>query len=277
MPDNAVAYDQATPKTSGFSLQFTRNISHQDIAAYFHTGGTTGTPKLAQHIHGNEIADAWMASYSFGFRESEVTLTGLRLFHANASIISDIAALSKGVHALLVGKDGFRNERTIGDFSKLAERHKATNFSSVPTIYTALMDIPIDAALGEVSCATRQWPGNSRKYPRLARRVCFHTRHTINRMVKAVFIAYFQKEAESKLPPFLLEFLCGGSFNESTFHANTADLQEIALRARVLRDVSQPDLSTSISEEDLDLPVARHGHWCLRRVEKLGLRTCSKY
>lgn len=146
LPDSAVAYDPAKLNTSGDSLQFARSISREDIAAYFHTGGTTGTPKLAQHTHGNEIADAWMASYSFGFREGDVTLTGLPLFHANASIISGIAALSKGVHVLLVGKDGFRNKQTIRDFWKLVEKYRVTNFSAVPTIYAALMDVPIEGA-----------------------------------------------------------------------------------------------------------------------------------
>ena len=31
-----------------------------DIASYLHTGGTTGTPKLAAHTHGNQVTDAWM-------------------------------------------------------------------------------------------------------------------------------------------------------------------------------------------------------------------------
>ena len=34
--------------------------SATDLAALFHTGGTTGTPKLAAHTHANEVSDAWM-------------------------------------------------------------------------------------------------------------------------------------------------------------------------------------------------------------------------
>lgn len=30
-----------------------------DLAAFFHTGGTTGAPKLAAHTHTNEVSDAW--------------------------------------------------------------------------------------------------------------------------------------------------------------------------------------------------------------------------
>ena len=35
-----------------------------DLAALFHTGGTTGTPKLAAHTHANEVSDAWMIAVS---------------------------------------------------------------------------------------------------------------------------------------------------------------------------------------------------------------------
>ena len=146
MSDGAVSYHAGIGVCDGASLDTARVLKPNDIAAYFHTGGTTGTPKLAQHTHRNEVADAWMAGYSFGFREGDVTLTGLPLFHANAAIISGIGALSSGVHVLLAGKDGFRNKETISDFWRLVDRYKVTNFSAVPTIYAALMDVPKESA-----------------------------------------------------------------------------------------------------------------------------------
>ena len=36
-----------------------RKISGDEIAAYFHTGGTTGTPKLVRHTHANQVYQAW--------------------------------------------------------------------------------------------------------------------------------------------------------------------------------------------------------------------------
>ena len=145
LPAGAAWFDIADPSLSRESLESGRKINPDDIAAYFHTGGTTGTPKLAQHTHYNEVSDGWMAGYSFGFEEGDVTLTGLPLFHANASIISGITALSVGVHVVLAGKDGFRNKQTIQDFWRLVEKFGVTNFSAVPTIYAALMDVPIGA------------------------------------------------------------------------------------------------------------------------------------
>ncbi len=36
-----------------------RTIEPDDTAAYFHTGGTTGTPKLVRHTHANQVYQAW--------------------------------------------------------------------------------------------------------------------------------------------------------------------------------------------------------------------------
>ncbi|MEZ5729291.1 MAG: AMP-binding protein [Burkholderiaceae bacterium] len=35
-------------------------IDPDDTAAYFHTGGTTGTPKLVRHSHLNQVYQAWV-------------------------------------------------------------------------------------------------------------------------------------------------------------------------------------------------------------------------
>ena len=35
-----------------------------DIAAYFHTGGTTGTPKLVRHTHANQVYQAWAMQFA---------------------------------------------------------------------------------------------------------------------------------------------------------------------------------------------------------------------
>ena len=42
--------------------------SASEVAAVFHTGGTTGTPKLAAHTHANEVSDAWMIAANVLFR-----------------------------------------------------------------------------------------------------------------------------------------------------------------------------------------------------------------
>ena len=66
----------------------------------------------------------------------------------------------------------------------------------------------------------------------------------------------FRKAAKAKLPPFLFHYIDGGSYGEHTLRKNTQDLAEIALRQRVLNDMSQMDLSTELFGEKLSLPIS---------------------
>jgi L-lactate dehydrogenase (cytochrome) len=62
----------------------------------------------------------------------------------------------------------------------------------------------------------------------------------------AASIGDYRALAKARLPHFLFEYLDGGSYDEATLRRNVADLQGIALRQRVLRDVSAIDLSAEL-------------------------------
>lgn len=66
----------------------------------------------------------------------------------------------------------------------------------------------------------------------------------------------FRLAAQRRLPRFLFEYIDGGAYDESTMRRNVSDLTEIALRQRVLRDVSQVDLSTTLFGRKLTMPIA---------------------
>ena len=66
----------------------------------------------------------------------------------------------------------------------------------------------------------------------------------------------YRAAAESRLPPFLFHYIDGGAYAEHTLRRNVADLSDIALRQRVLRDMSSLDLSTELFGEKLAMPVA---------------------
>jgi L-lactate dehydrogenase (cytochrome) len=71
----------------------------------------------------------------------------------------------------------------------------------------------------------------------------------------AASIADFRKIARRRLPHFLFEYIDGGSFSETTLRRNVEDLHDIALRQKVLRDVSDLDLSIELFGQALSLPV----------------------
>jgi L-lactate dehydrogenase (cytochrome) len=68
-------------------------------------------------------------------------------------------------------------------------------------------------------------------------------------------ISDYRALARARLPHFLFEYLDGGSYDEVTLARNVADLQAVALRQRVLRDVSAIDTSTELFGERWALPV----------------------
>ncbi|HZU64690.1 MAG TPA: FMN-dependent L-lactate dehydrogenase LldD [Novosphingobium sp.] len=69
-------------------------------------------------------------------------------------------------------------------------------------------------------------------------------------------VADMRAAARRRLPRFLFEYMDGGSYAETTLRRNVADLEAIALRQRVLRDVSGLDLSTELFGQRQSLPVA---------------------
>ncbi|WP_404478500.1 FMN-dependent L-lactate dehydrogenase LldD [Novosphingobium sp. BL-52-GroH] len=69
-------------------------------------------------------------------------------------------------------------------------------------------------------------------------------------------IADFREAARRRLPRFLFEYMDGGSYAEVTLRRNVEDLANIALRQRVLRDVSGIDLSVELFGQRQSLPVA---------------------
>jgi L-lactate dehydrogenase (cytochrome) len=71
----------------------------------------------------------------------------------------------------------------------------------------------------------------------------------------AASVSDYRALARARLPHFLFEYLDGGSYDEVTLKRNVEDLQRIALRQRVMRDVSTIDLSTELFGQRWAMPV----------------------
>jgi len=65
----------------------------------------------------------------------------------------------------------------------------------------------------------------------------------------------YRELARRRLPRQLFDYIDGGAFNEVTLAANRDDLRQVRLRQRVLRDVSDIKLSTTVVGEDFSLPL----------------------
>jgi L-lactate dehydrogenase (cytochrome) len=73
--------------------------------------------------------------------------------------------------------------------------------------------------------------------------------------VKPISIGDYRELARRRLPRFLFDYIDGGSYAEVTLRRNISELEGVMLRQRVLCDVSNPDLSTTLFSQSLSLPV----------------------
>jgi fatty-acyl-CoA synthase len=124
-----------------------------DLAALFHTGGTTGTPKLAAHTHANQVTDAWMIALAPPVREGRVVFAGLPLFHVNALHVTLLAPLFRGLRGVWAGPLGYRDQGLYPRFWRLVERYGVTTMSGVPTVYSVLASCPVDADISSLRYA----------------------------------------------------------------------------------------------------------------------------
>ncbi len=124
-------------------LIFQREIKPDDTASYFHTGGTTGAPKIARHTHRNEVMDAWSPGIVLEVGPGQVFMCGLPLYHVNAVIVTGLIPWMYGATVLLATPMGYRDKTIFPNFWKIVEHYKVTFFSGVPTVYAGLLHVPI--------------------------------------------------------------------------------------------------------------------------------------
>jgi fatty-acyl-CoA synthase len=122
-----------------------------DLAAFVHTGGTTGTPKIAAHTHANQLACARGIAESSGLAPGDGVLAGLPLFHVNALIVTGIAPLYSGARAVWPGPAGYRAPALYARFWKIIEHYQIAAMSAVPTVYGALTQVPVDADISSLT------------------------------------------------------------------------------------------------------------------------------
>ncbi|WP_032092938.1 FMN-dependent L-lactate dehydrogenase LldD [Necropsobacter rosorum] len=65
----------------------------------------------------------------------------------------------------------------------------------------------------------------------------------------------YREAARRRVPPFMFHYADGGSYAEQTLKRNVTDLENIALRQRVLKDMSHLDTEIDLFGEKLSMPA----------------------
>ncbi len=152
------------PKHNAKVQDFTKAIAGQNttldfadsegdrVAAYFHTGGTTGMPKVAQHQYSGIVYNGWLGA-NLLFNPEDTIICPLPLFHVFAVHVTFMAVLSAGGHIVFPTPAGYRGDGVFDNFWKLIERYKVNFVITVPTAISALMQRPVDADVSSLQTA----------------------------------------------------------------------------------------------------------------------------
>jgi len=122
------------------------------VGAYFHTGGTTGMPKVAQHRYEGMVYNGWIGN-TLLFTEQDNIMCPLPLFHVFAVQVIMMSAIASGAHVVFPTPQGYRGDGVFDNFWKLIERWNITFIITVPTAVSALMQRPVDADISSVQVA----------------------------------------------------------------------------------------------------------------------------
>ncbi len=145
-PEGVLDFAQARAAQPGDRLLSGRQIARTDIAAYFHTGGTTGAPKLARHSHGAQVFTAWACVQMQGTLAQDVVINGYPLFHVAGVLPGALASFSAGSQVVIPTTQLFRNRAVMANYWRLVERFGATVVSAVPTVLAGLTQVPVGDA-----------------------------------------------------------------------------------------------------------------------------------
>lgn len=138
-------------KHSADTLTFADSAGDR-VAAYFHTGGTTGMPKVAQHKYSGMIYNGWIG-HRLLFSETDVVMCPLPLFHVFACHVILMAMVASGAQVVFPTPQGYRGEGVFDNMWKLIERWKVTFLITVPTAMSAMMQRPVDADISSIKTA----------------------------------------------------------------------------------------------------------------------------
>ena len=115
------------------------DIKSSDPAAYFHTGGTTGRPKIAIQTQENICFDCWSTGHNLNTTMEEFNVYGgLPLFHVFGAMVMLSMCWAGSGHLVLAGPKGFRGEGVLSNFWRTIGHYRINVMAAVPAVYGML-------------------------------------------------------------------------------------------------------------------------------------------
>jgi fatty-acyl-CoA synthase len=130
----------AGERGDGFS--YDRRARPEDTAIYCHTGGTTGSPKLAKLSHRGIAYKCHAYAWVLGHGPGDVVFAGIPLFHSGGIVNRTLSPIFSGITSVIVSPHGFRAPKSRENFWKLVERYHVTEITAPPTVLAAMISRP---------------------------------------------------------------------------------------------------------------------------------------
>jgi fatty-acyl-CoA synthase len=142
--EGVIEFETASAARPADRLVAPKVLGRDTLAALFHTGGTTGLPKLARHTHGALALMAWTNTLLFDLGPGTVLLNPLPQFHVGGSLFGALAPVANGWTIVIPTPLGARNPNVVREYWSLVERHRVNVAGAVPTTLAAIMNVPRD-------------------------------------------------------------------------------------------------------------------------------------
>jgi fatty-acyl-CoA synthase len=124
------------------TLAFSRKAGPDDIAAYIHSGGTTGSPKLVQLTHRGFCYKFWANTLVMAHTADEIIFSDYPMFHIAGFFGRGIMAIADGMEIVIPSPIGARDKVFIAHYWKFVERYRISILSGVPTTLAQLAKNP---------------------------------------------------------------------------------------------------------------------------------------
>jgi fatty-acyl-CoA synthase len=130
--------DEHLQRHSHDALAFAAPTNRDTVCAMFHTGGTTGRPKLVRLTHGNQIHAAFGFAQVFGYDERDTVINGFPFFHVGGTMTVGLSVLAAGGHIVVPSPYGLRLPAAVERYWDIVAHFRATVIGGVPTSIAAL-------------------------------------------------------------------------------------------------------------------------------------------
>ena len=114
--NGVVDFGTALAEQPNDHLIFGKPRGGDNVAAYFHTGGTTGVPKLVAHTHRSQLVSAFGGAAMCGYTSDDIMTATLPLFHVAGTMVGGLSAFMAGVELVVMSPSGLRNPAIVEGF-----------------------------------------------------------------------------------------------------------------------------------------------------------------